>query len=211
MSMHMHSANINPVAAPVQQMQPQMQPPPGPDVRMGPNVPIPQHLPIYLNDQSWLDAFLWALGERRIAHDPNSIMHSVSIRLTEMKVAPDTYICAMCQRFWEVREFENHTCDNTQIILTASLFAKWDPTVPATTLSDAVTALKLLKPGAEAGKESYVKMWNLVSEFIIYVFFACQDYVRIDMARILNENLLAPVTVFPERHQMIVQLLNRGM
>ncbi|KZO89863.1 hypothetical protein CALVIDRAFT_436632 [Calocera viscosa TUFC12733] len=207
MSMHMHSTNMQPVAATMQQMQAS----PGPDVRMGPNVPIPQHLPIYLNDQSWLDAFLWALGERHIAHDPNSIMHSVSIRITEMKVAPDTYICAMCRRFWDVRVFENHPCDNQQIILTVSLFAKWDPSLPATTLSDAVTALQLLKPGAEAGKENYVKMWNLVSEFIIFLFFTCRDFVRLDMLRILNENLLAPVTIFPDRQQMIVQMINNGM
>ncbi|EJT97692.1 hypothetical protein DACRYDRAFT_111740 [Dacryopinax primogenitus] len=183
----------------------------GPPWRVNNQVAIPQHLPIYLDNSSWLDAFLYALGRGNINHDPNSIMHSVSFRFTEMKVSQDTYICAMCRRLWEGRTFENHPCDNVQVIFTSSFFAKWDPTLPATTLADAVTALKIIKPDAEAGKANYVKIWNLVSEFIIYVFFTCRDYVRIDMHRIMSEALLAPVTVSPERHQAIVQILTGSM
>jgi len=180
-----------------------------PPWRLNQEVQIPIHLPIYLDDASWPEAFLFQMSKCTINHDPNSIMHSVTFRLAEMQVQPDTYICAICRGLWPNRTFEHHPCTNQQIVFTSSFYSKWDSKTP-NVMADAVTALKLVKPGADAGRDHLIKIYNLLSEFIIYLFFTCRDFVQVDMHRIMTEGLLAAVTVSPERHQAIVQILTTG-
>jgi len=181
--------------------------------RIQPVVPIAIHIPLYLNDAAWPNAFLFQMTKTNINHDPNSIMHAVTFRLTEMKVAgtEDTYLCAMCRRFWGEGTWTRHGCENQQIIFSASFYDRWDPKRTPGTLTDAVTALRMLKPKAATGNENLIKIYNVLSEFIIYVFFTSRDYVHFDMHTIMNEQLLAPITLNQERHQAIVSILTTGM